>query len=207
MQEKSVLYLAHLNPMTNAHATIISNLINDYKSVYVFPVRFLKGNKEVNTKSFPFSYEIRKAMVDSVFNGSVTVFPDYTFESPYRSYLPPLLSPRSWQLRNKIVSRLEQSRFASYTGDRAERLMLLAYGLHPLRAKRLDLAATSVREKLYYSVSESGDGEWRKLVPAPVSNIIKQNWSTIESYSKTDDLTKRVLGMKFPLDGYYDSNG
>ena len=70
----AALYLAHMNPVTKAHEQIISNLKRDY-SVYVFPVRFMQGETEVNTKSFPFSFEQRKDMVQSVFGDSVTVQP------------------------------------------------------------------------------------------------------------------------------------
>ena len=52
-------YLAHLNPVTNAHAEIIKDLLKE-DEVVVMPVRFLVGDKEINSKSFPFSFEIRK---------------------------------------------------------------------------------------------------------------------------------------------------
>ena len=55
MEKLAALYLAHLNPYTKAHQEIIFNLLKNY-IVYVFPVRFLKNGKEMNTRSFPFSY-------------------------------------------------------------------------------------------------------------------------------------------------------
>ena len=48
------IYLAHLNPVTNAHAEIIRDLSKTDK-VVVMPVRFLNEEKEINSKSFPFS--------------------------------------------------------------------------------------------------------------------------------------------------------
>ena len=207
MGDKAALYLAHLNPMTLAHEAIISELKNEYKSVYVFPVRFVKCNKEVNTRSFPFSFSARRAMVQSLFGTSIQVLPDYTFESPYSKYLPPILSSRSWRLRNTIVSKIKESNFASYTGDTVERLMLLAYGLHPLWRERHEIDATSVREKLYVSaIKQTGSESWRKYVPARVADIIEKNWSVVDAFSKSQDLTKRILGMKFPIDGYKMSN-
>src|SRR6059036_1485789 len=119
----AAIYLAHLNPMTRAHESIISTLKKDYH-VYVFPVRFIKDGREINTKSFPFSYGVRKLMVESVFGDSVSVLPDYSFYAPYSKYLPPLLSSRSWELRNQTIAQIKEKKFVSYTGDKAERLML-----------------------------------------------------------------------------------
>jgi nicotinamide mononucleotide adenylyltransferase len=197
----AALYLAHLNPMTKAHESIISSLLSDYR-VYVFPVRFLKGGQEVNTKSFPFSFEQRKQMVESVFGNSVTVLPDYTFYAPFSKYLPPLLSSRSWELRNQIVSQVKEDKFVSYTGDKAERLMLKVYRLNPLKADRLEISASSVKEMLYSQAAGSGGDEWRDKVPAPVVQIIKKNWGVVEHFAKIEDGTKRVMGMKFPEEGY-----
>ena len=59
------IYLAHLNPVTNAHAEIIRDLSKTDK-VVVMPVRFLNEEKEINSKSFPFSFELRKEMLESV---------------------------------------------------------------------------------------------------------------------------------------------
>lgn len=202
MSDFAALYLAHLNPMTLAHETIIEKLRKDFV-VYVFLVRFVKDGKEVNTRSFPFGYELRKRMVESVFGNSVQVLPDYTFESPYSQYLPPLLSSHSWKLRNKIASKVKEKRFVSYTGDRVERAMLRAYRLHPMKADRLDISATSVREQMYMQCQNGqANGDWRSLVPQSVAQVIDENWSVVGAFSKERDMTKRVLGMKFPVDGY-----
>ncbi|MEM3161313.1 MAG: hypothetical protein QXJ74_11080, partial [Nitrososphaera sp.] len=143
----AAIYLAHLNPLTKAHEEIISTLLRNYK-VYVFPVRFVQGDVEINTKSFPFSFEVRKQMVEAVFGDRVKVLPDYTFYAPFSKYMPPLLSSKSWELRNQIVSHVEERDFVSYTGDKAERLMLKIYRLNPIKAERLDISASSVKEML-----------------------------------------------------------
>ena len=49
--------------MTNAHVEIIEEKKNENK-VVVMPVRFLKGEKEINSKSFPFNFETRKKMIE-----------------------------------------------------------------------------------------------------------------------------------------------
>jgi hypothetical protein len=202
MEETAALYLAHLNPLTNAHKEIISNLRDRGYHVYVFPVRFLKNETEVNTKSFPFSYEIRRQMVASLFESDVTVLSDYTFYAPYSTYLPPLVSSKSWRLRREIVAKVKEKRFVSYTGDAAERLMLRIYRLNPLKASRLELSASSVKDSLYRQVLEGLKDEWMNDVPAPVANIIKRNWNVVEKFARDQDETKRVMGMKFPRDGY-----
>jgi nicotinic acid mononucleotide adenylyltransferase len=43
------IYLAHLNPVTNAHVEIIEELKQENK-VVVMPVRFLKEEQKKNTK-------------------------------------------------------------------------------------------------------------------------------------------------------------
>jgi hypothetical protein len=198
----AAIYLVHLNPMTNAHKSIISTLKKDHH-VYIFPVRFIKDGREVNTKSFPFSYELRKQMVESVFGGSVTVLPDYTFYAPYIKYMPPFLSSRSWELRNQIITNIDEERFVSYTGDKAERLMLKAYRLNPLKADRLEVSASSVKEKLYRQVVEGGtDEQWCGKVPEVVAEIIKKNWNIVDKFARIEDSTMRVMGMKFPKEGY-----
>lgn len=198
----AAIYLVHLNPMTTAHESIISMLKKKYR-VYIFPVRFVKDGQEVNTKSLPFSYHLRKEMIESVFGDSVVVLPDYTFYAPYRKYLPPLLSPRSWKLRNQIISQINEKRFVSYTGDKAERLMLKAYRLNPLKAHRLEISASSIRAKLYSQVVEGeSDEEWRRKVPQAVAQLIKKNWNVVDKFARTEDSTTRVMGMKFPKEGY-----
>jgi hypothetical protein len=198
----AAIYLAHLNPMTRAHQSIISTLKKDY-SVYVFPVRFIKDGREVNTKSFPFSFELRKSMVESVFGDSVSVLPDYAFYAPFSKYMPPLLSSRSWELRNQIRAQVKEEKFVSYTGDRAERLMLKAYRLNPLKADRLEISASSVKEDLYRQAIEGGsDGGWRDKVPEPVAEIIKKNWDIVDKFARMEDGTVRRAGMKFPKEGY-----
>jgi hypothetical protein len=199
----AAIYLAHLNPMTNAHKSILLRLKKDYR-VYIFPVRFIKDGQEVNTKSFPFSYPLRKQMVESVFGDCVTVLPDYTFYAPYRKYMPPLLSSRSWELRNQIITQINEEKFVSYTGDKAERLMLKAYRLNPLKADRLEVSASSIRARLYRQVVERGDRdeEWCEKVPEAVVEIIKNNWNIVEKFARMEDSTARVMGMKFPHEGY-----
>jgi hypothetical protein len=84
MRSRTVaLFLAHLNPVTRTHVRIISHLESMYHTVYVFPVRFLERGREIS---------------------SVAVLPNYTFYAPFIRYLPPLISPYSWSLRNDIVS-------------------------------------------------------------------------------------------------------
>ena len=53
------IYLAHLNPVTNAHSEIIKELTKE-DDVVVMPVRFLSGNNEINSKSFPFTLNLEK---------------------------------------------------------------------------------------------------------------------------------------------------
>ena len=198
----AAIYLVHLNPMTIAHESIISMLKKEYH-VYIFPVRFVKDGQEINTKGLPFSYSLRKEMIESVFGDSVVVLPEYTFYAPYRKYLPPLLSSWSWKLRDQIISQISEKKFVSYTGDKAERLMLKAYRLHPIKADRLEISASSIRASLYNQVVEGeSDEKWRRKVSETVAQIIKKNWSIVEKFARMKDNTTRMMGMKFPQEGY-----
>lgn len=155
MEKIAALYLAHLNPVTNSHEKIISQLSKDYH-VYVFPVVFLKEGREVNTRTFPFPYELRKKMLLSLFNGhdDIEILPNYRFISPFIKYLPPILSPYSWSLRRGILRDVVENRFISYTGDKAERIALRFYNLHPIKAKRLEISSSNVKELLYRKALE-----------------------------------------------------
>ena len=75
----TALYLAHLNPVTNAHVEIISDLKKQADVVKVMPVVFKDGEIEINSKSFPFNFEIRKKMLESVFGDSIKITDDYAF--------------------------------------------------------------------------------------------------------------------------------
>ena len=193
------IYLAHLNPVTNAHAEIIKDLVNN-DEVVVMPVRFLVGNTEINSKSFPFSFDIRKEMLKSVFGDSITVSGNYTFHAPFKKYFPPLVSKGSWRLRKEILSGINGD-YYTYTGDKAEGLMLRLYRLKPKVGQRKELSATSVKNQMYKSALEK-KGEWENQVPATVAEIINKNWNIIEKFASLEDNTMRVLGMKFPKEGY-----
>ena len=193
------IYLAHLNPVTNSHVEIIEELKKENK-VVVMPVRFLNEEKEVNSRSFPFDFEIRKKMIESVFGDSVLISPNYTFYAPFKKYFPPLISLKSWSLRKQILRGIENDYF-TYTGDKAEGLMLKLYRLNPKVGTRKLVSATNVKNEMYAN-SEGKNSEWEKFVPVNVAKIIIENWQIIEKFASAEDMTKRIAGMKFPKEGY-----
>lgn len=197
---KTILYLAHLNPLTNAHIEIINQLKEEADTLKVMPVIFKLGEKEVTSKSFPFNFEVRKKMVESVFGDSVLITDDYTFDAPFKKYLPPLISLKSWKLRKKILTGVKGD-YYSYTGDKAEGYMLKLYRLKPKIGERRSISAASVKEKMYDAVLD-GKSDWKTDIPESVGRIIEENWDVIEKYSKLEDKTRRVLGMKFPIEGW-----
>jgi hypothetical protein len=208
MGRQAIIYLAHINPLTKAHQTIISSFLKKNYGIYIFPVRFLKGEREINTRSFPFPYIIRKAMIESVFshNNNISILPDYTFFYPFIKYLPPLISPYSWILRNRILRNIKENDFVAYTGDRTERIGLKLYKLHPTKSKRLEISASDVKEILYNQAIKGtvNDGEtWHDKVPEKVVGLIKDNWKIIEKYARSPDFTMRIMGMKFPKEGLF----
>ena len=195
----TAIYLAHLNPLTNAHVDIIKEL-EKTDQVVIMPVRFLVQDKEINSKSFPFSFEVRKKMIESVFGDSVKISSNYTFHAPYKKYFPPLISPKSWSLRKEILNGIQDD-YYTYTGDKAEGLMLKLYRLKPKIGTRRELSASSVKNDMYTAASGS-ESNWEKDVPDQVSEIIKDNWDIVTNFATSEDRTMRVAGMKFPKEGY-----
>ena len=195
----TAIYLAHLNPLTNSHIEIIEELLEE-NDVIVMPVRFLIGEKEINSKSFPFNFEIRKKMLESVFGEKITISSNYSFIPPFKKYFPPLISRKSWELKKQILSGIEDDYF-TYTGDKAEGLMLKLYRLNPKVGKRKSISATSVKNEMYDSIS-SNSTEWEKLVPESVLQIMRSNWDVVEKFGSAEDMTIKIAGMKFPKEGY-----
>jgi hypothetical protein len=196
----TALYLAHLNPVTNAHVEIIKELKKDADIVKVMPVIFKYDNREVNSKSFPFNFETRKKMLESIFGDSIKITDDYAFLAPFKKYLPPLVRRKSWKLRKQILNGVEGDYF-SYTGDKAEGYMLKMYRLKPKIGERKSLSAASVKEKLYDAALEK-NSNWKEDVPKEIIKIIEDEWETVEKYSSGEDMTTRVVGMKFPKEGW-----
>jgi len=159
----TALYLAHLNPVTNAHIEIISELKKEADIVKVMPVVFKDEDREINSKSFPFNFETRKKMLESVFGDSIKITDDYAFQAPFKKYLPPLVRRKSWKLRKQILDGVECNYF-SYTGDKEEGHMLKMYRLKPKIGERKALSATSVKEKLY-DAALGKESTWKEDVP------------------------------------------
>ena len=196
----TALYLAHLNPVTNAHVEIITELKKQADIVKVMPVVFKDENREINSKSFPFNFETRKKMLESIFGDSIQITDDYAFYSPFKKYLPPLVRRKSWKLRKQILDGVKGDYF-SYTGDKAEGYMLKMYMLKPKIGERKSLSATSVKEKLYNAVHEK-KSSWKEDLPESIVKIIEDEWETVEKYANEEDQTTRIVGMKFPKEGY-----
>ena len=196
----TALYLAHLNPVTNAHVEIIKELKKEADIVKVMPVIFKYDEREVNSKSFPFNFETRKKMLESIFGDSIKITDDYAFIAPFKKYLPPLIRRKSWKLRKQILNGVEGDYF-SYTGDKAEGYMLKMYGQKPKIGERKSLSAASVKEKLYNAALEK-NSNWKEDVTKEIIKIIEEEWKTVEKFANQEDQTTRIVGMKFPKEGY-----
>jgi hypothetical protein len=152
-------------------------------------------------------------MIESVFGSTsgVLVLPDYAFCAPYIKYLPPLVSPYSWFLRNNIIRNISENKFVSYTGDWMERIVLKLYRLNPVKANRLEISASSIKEMMYAQAREESssyqphgyDEEWQKDIPVEVSQLIRDNWILVKKYASSPDQTLKIMGMKFPTQGFF----
>jgi len=196
----TALYLAHLNPVTNAHVEIITELKKQADIVKVMPVVFKDDGREINSKSFPFNFEARKKMLEAIFGDSIKITDDYAFQAPFKKYLPPLVRRKSWKLRKQILDGVEGDYF-SYTGDKAEGYMLKLYRLKPKIGERKSLSATSVKEKLY-DAALGKKASWKEDIPENIVKIIEDEWKTVEKFANEEDQTTRIVGMKFPKEGY-----
>ena len=196
----TALYLANLNPVTNAHVEIIKELKNKADIVKVMPVVFKDEDREINSKSFPFDFKARKKMLESIFGDTIKITDDYAFQAPFKKYLPPLVRRKSWKLRKQILNGVEGNYF-SYTGDKAEGYMLKMYRLKPKIGERKALSATSVKEKLY-DAALGKKSVWKEDVPEEIVKIINEEWETVEKFANEEDQTTRIVGMKFPKEGY-----
>jgi len=194
------IYLAHLNPVTKAHVEIIEEL-KEKNEVRVMPVVFINKDKEINSKSFPFGFELRKKMLQSIFGSSISILSNYSFYAPFAKYMPPLLSPFSWRIKKQILGGLSDDYF-TYTGDKAEGFVLKLYGLNPRVGTRKTISASFVKQKMFES-SLGKDTNWENYVPPDVVNIIRENWDIVKKYAASKDCTYRVLGMKFPSNGFW----
>ena len=196
----TALYLAHLNPVTNAHIEIIQELKEKADIVKVMPVVFKSGDREINSRSFPFNFDTRKKMLESVFGDSIVITDDYAFFAPFKKYFPPFLAPKSWELRKQVL-RGVKGEFFSYTGDKAEGLMLKIYRLKPNVGERKALSAASVKQKMY-DAALGKDVDWEQDVNESIANIIKEEWEIVKKFAESEDMTTRVAGMKFPKEGW-----
>ncbi|MGB9002583.1 MAG: hypothetical protein WCC52_02110 [Nitrosotalea sp.] len=194
------IYLAHLNPVTKAHVEIINELKNG-NEVKVLPVIFRIDGNEINSKSFPFSYELRKKMLEAVFGDSISIVSNYTFYSPFLKYMPPLLSPYSWNIKKQILDGIKTDYF-TYTGDKAEAFVLRIYGLNPKIGQRKETSASFVKQKMFESAMGK-DTDWEQYVEPEIVKIIHENWDVVKKFANSPDLTYRVLGMKFPSTGFW----
>jgi len=79
--------------------------------------------------------------------------------------------------------------------------MLKFYGLKPKIGERKSLSATSVKEKLY-DAAKGKKSSWKEDVPECIAKIIEEEWKTVVKFASSEDRTTRVVGMKFPKEGW-----
>lgn len=200
MQLTVAIYLAHLNPVTKAHVEIIEELKKS-NQVRVSPVIFIYKGEEINSRSFPFNFELRKKMLQSIFGESISILSNYSFSAPFIKYMPPLLSPFSWNIKKQILYSVSDDYF-TYTGDKTEGFVLKLYGLKPRIGVRKTISASVVKEKMF-DAALGKESDWEKYVPIEVVRIIHENWGIVKKYSSAKDHTYRLLGMKFPKNGFW----
>ena len=63
------------------------------------------------------------------------------------------------------------------------------------------MSATSVKEKLYDAALEK-NATWKEDAPKEIVKIIEEEWKIVEKFANQEDQTTRIVGMKFPKEGY-----
>jgi len=79
--------------------------------------------------------------------------------------------------------------------------MLKIYRLNPKIGERKSISASSVKEKLF-DAALGKESTWKEDVPESIAKIIEEDWKTVEKFANIEDMTTRVVGMKFPKEGY-----
>ena len=138
--------------------------------------------------------------VEVVFGDTIRISSNYTFFAPFKKYFPPLIAPKSWELRKHILNGIDDD-YYTYTGDKAEGVMLKLYRLKPKVGTRRKISATSVKNDMYESVITK-KSKWEENVPKQIADIIKENWDVVTKFASSEDKTMRIAGMKFPKEGY-----
>ncbi|WP_320415973.1 hypothetical protein [Candidatus Nitrosotalea sp. TS] len=140
-------------------------------------------------------------MLESVFGDSISIVSNYTFYSPFSKYMPPLISPYSWNIKKQILDEIKTDYF-TYTGDKAEAFVLRLYGLNPKVGQRKETSASFVKQKMFESAMGK-DTDWEQYVEPEIVKIIHENWDVVKKFANAPDQTYRVLGMKFPSTGFW----
>ena len=159
-----------------------------------------RKNKEIEKR------EIMRRPFDELFDNFRQDMED-TFFAPFIKYLPPLFSPYSWKIRTQVLKSVREKKFISYTGDRVERYALMIYRFNPIKAKRLPISATQVKEDIYAQAlnkKEIKKSQWKEKIPFPVIRIIEENWNIVEKFAKKKDETLKIVGVKFPKKGFFN---
>jgi len=120
-------------------------------------------------------------MLETVFGDTILITDDYAFFAPFKKYFPPLLAPKSWELRKQVLKGVSGD-FFSYTGDKAEGIMLKIYRLKPKIGERKAISAASVKEKMY-DAALGKNTDWKKDVSASVAKIIEEHWETVIKFA------------------------
>jgi hypothetical protein len=79
-----------------------------------------------------------------------------------------------------------------------------------VKANRLEISASSIKEMMYAQAREEKPSyrpkdhykEWQKNVPVEVSRLINDNWILVRKYALSPDKTLKIMGMKFPTQGF-----
>jgi hypothetical protein len=50
---------------------------------------------------------------------------------------------------------------------------------------------------------QENNEKWQKDVPVEVFQIIKDNWALVRRYASSPDRTLKIMGMKFPMQGFF----
>ncbi len=145
------LYIGRFQPFHLGHLDAVKQILSHENSVIIA----IGSAQYSGTSANPYTFEIRKQIIESSLTGKFTVLPlnDIHDDTRWCNYVDETLPPYG----------------NVYTGSPVTKSLYEAQNKHPVIALdlRLPISSTSIRDKI-----KSGE-EWQGLVPAACYKILK----------------------------------
>ena len=106
------------------------------------------------------------------------------------------------ELRNRIITQINEKNSCHTLATRPNSLCSRHTGSIHSKLTGLKFPHHRSGQSLSPGGGRDRDEEWRTKAPEAVAEIIKKNWSIVDKFARMEDKTTRMMGMKFPKEGY-----